>query len=196
MTDVTPEPTDTHARPATHEPPGRRRVDRVLSAQFLAGLEEATLEEVRARRREVEQEEADLSYLRRMLQGRMDIVRAELARRSSGGSDESIIAHLGRILADPPRRDHGSGRFLTVEPTRIDERRRAAECAVADIDVSDVEARSDDELREAAARLGRLEAQISAERRQVQAVMDAYTAEIGRRYRVGSASVEDLLAER
>lgn len=196
MTDVTPEPTDTATVAAPPERRGRRRGDRVLSAQFLAGLEQAPLEEVRAQRREVEQEEADLSYLRRMLQGRMDIVRAELARRSSGGAEDSIIAHLGRILADAPRSDHGSGRFLTVEPSRLDERRRSAERAVADIDVSDVEARSDEELHEAATRLSELEAQVSGERRKVQEVMDACTAEIGRRYRVGSANVEDLLAER
>jgi hypothetical protein len=43
-----------------------------------------SLAELRALRRDAQQEEADLSYLRRLLQGRIDILQAELAcRRSS-----------------------------------------------------------------------------------------------------------------
>jgi hypothetical protein len=37
---------------------------------------------------------------------------------------------------------------------------------------------------------------VSEDRRRVQKVMDALTAEVTRRYRTGAASVEDLLAER
>ena len=194
MTDPTPHAIDTGSPPGER---GRRRVDRVLSAEFLAGLEQAPLDRLRAQRRIVEQEEADLSYVRRMLQGRMDIIRAELVRRSGGAaSGDSIVEHLGRILADAPRRDHGSGRFLTVEPSRLGEHRRRGEQVITDIDVSDVEARSDEELQAAAAQLSEVEAEVSLERRKVQEVMDACTAEVGRRYRVGSANVADLLAER
>src|SRR5690242_19599644 len=44
-----------------------------------------SLVELRALRRETQQKEADLSYLRRLLQGRIDILQAELARRSAPG---------------------------------------------------------------------------------------------------------------
>ena len=63
----------------TPHPQGRRRIDRVLADDFATDLSSLDLDEVRARRREAEQEKADLSYVRRMLQGRMDILRAELA---------------------------------------------------------------------------------------------------------------------
>jgi hypothetical protein len=175
---------------------GRRRIDRVLSEDFLERLEQRDIAEVRALRRDAEQEEVDLSYVRRLLQGRMDLIRAELSRRSGGaGGDEHIVEHLAEILADAGRSDHGLGRFLSVEPSRVDEHRRAVEQVVADVDVSDVEARSDDELRAALARLEAFEADVSTQRRRVQDVMDRCTSEIGRRYKAGEANVDDLLAE-
>jgi len=145
-------------------------------------------------RREAEQEEADLSYVRRMLQGRMDILRAELARRSSGG--EEIVDHLAQVLGDSARSDHGLGRFLRVEPSRVDEHRRLVEQAIADVGVSDVQGRSDEELRAAVERLEGFEHAVSEDRRRVQQVMDALTTEVADRYKSGAASVDDLLTER
>jgi len=48
---------------------GRRRIDRVLAPGYLDGIESLDLEEVRIRRAEADQEEVDLSYARRLLQG-------------------------------------------------------------------------------------------------------------------------------
>ena len=75
----------------------------------------------------------------------MDILRAELARRAGGG--DKIVEHLSGVLADTGRSDHGLGRFLRVEPSRVDEHRRLVEQIIADVGVSDVEGHSDDELR-------------------------------------------------
>ena len=181
---------------STHEPypNGRRRIDKVLSEGYAENLADLDLDELRARRREAEQEEADLSYVRRMLQGRMDILRAELARRAGGG--DKIVDHLSAVLADTGRSDHGLGRFLRVEPSRVDEHRRLVEQIIADVGVSDVEGRSDDDLRAALGRLEDFEHGISEDRRAVQAVMDKLTAEVAARYKSGSATVDDLLAER
>jgi hypothetical protein len=190
------------------QPGGRRRIDKVLADDFLTGLPELPLDELRARRHEAEQEEADLSYVRRMLQGRMDILRAELSRRAgdggsgagtdSGGTDseEQIVEHLSEVLADSARSDHGLGRYLRVEPTRVDEHRRGVEQIIGDLGVSDVEGHSDDELREALGRLEAFEHTVSEDRRAVQKAMDALTAEVAGRYKSGAASVDDLLAER
>jgi hypothetical protein len=178
----------------TAQPQGRRRIDRVLADDFAADLSRLDLDEVRTRRREAEQEEADLSYVRRMLQGRMDILRAELARRAGGG--DKIVEHLSQVLADAGRSDHGLGRFLRVEPSRVDEHRRLVEQVIADVGVSDVEQRSDEELRAALGRLEGFERGISEDRQRVQHVMDALTTEIAERYKSGSATVDDLLAER
>lgn len=174
-------------------PGGRRRVDKVLAADFLDGLETIPMPELRARRHEAEQEEADLSFLRRMLHGRMAIVQAEIARRASE-SDGMVVDDLVSILGDEERSTRGSGRHITVSPSRVDEHRRDVEQVVADATLSDVEARTDDELREAMDRLKAHESEVSEVRRDVQRVMDALSAEVGRRYREGAASVDDLLA--
>lgn len=174
---------------------GRRRIDKVLADDFATGLDAIDIDELRGRRREAEQEEADLSYVRRMLQGRTDILRAELARRS-GGSDARIVEHLSQVLSDSARNDHGLGRFLRVEPSRVDEHRRAVEQVIADVGVSEVEGHSDDDIRAALGRLEEFEHAVSEDRRRVQKVMDALTAEVAGRYKSGAANVDDLLAER
>ena len=184
--------------PTTPYPNGRRRIDRVLAEDFAAGLADLDITELRERRREAEQEEADLSYVRRMLQGRMDILRAELARRAGGEetAGEEVVDHLAQVLGDSTRSDHGLGRFLRVEPSRVDEHRRLVEQVIADVGISDVTGRSDDELRESLARLETFEHTVSEERQRVQKVMDRLTTEVAERYKSGAASVDDLLAER
>lgn len=173
---------------------GRRRVDRVLAPDFLDGLGDLPMEEVRELRHEAEQEEVDLSYVRRMLQGRSDIVRAELARRS-GDNDENrpVVDHLTDVLADGPRSDHGLGRYLTVEPSRVDEHRRTVEAVIADTGLSDVSARTEEELQAALDKLGEVEHEVSETRAQVQVVMDALTTEVGRRYTSGTVDLEQVL---
>src|SRR5829696_3751066 len=180
--------------PTTPYPNGRRRIDRVLAEDFAAGLADLEITELRERRREAEQEEADLSYVRRMLQGRMDILRAELARRSGGG--EEIVDHLAQVLGDSARSDHGLGRFLRVEPSRVDEHRRLVEQVIADVGVSDVQGRSDEELRAAVERLEGVGHAVSEGRRRVQQVMDSLPTGVADRSKSGAASVGDLLAER
>jgi len=174
---------------------GNRRIDRVLAEGFLDGLRDLPLAEVRELRTEAEQEEVDLSYLRRMIQGRLDILRAELNRRDSSSS-ETLVEGLAAILADEPRSPaRGLGRHTTVEPSRADSHRRYVEALVADVDLSDVTARSTDELAHAMRTLSEEEQGLSTKRRAVQTVMDACSAEITRRYRDGEADVDTLLGE-
>ena len=78
-------------------PGGRRRIDRVLSPDYTSGIEQHALGDVRALRDEAAQEETDLSYLRRVLHARIDIVRAEQRRRREDGS-RSVVEQLDRAL--------------------------------------------------------------------------------------------------
>ncbi|RKS79988.1 hypothetical protein CLV35_0406 [Motilibacter peucedani] len=179
---------------------GRRRIDRVLSSGYLENLAERDLDEVRTLRREAEQEESDLSYVRRLLQGRLDILRAEQTRRATGGepidegSEEDFVARLARTLADSgPRADQSHARLPHVDPSRIGETRRRVEQLAAEVGFSDLGALSDDEIASAVSRLRAFEDEVSHSRRDVQTVVDACTAEIGRRYKEGVAHVEDLL---
>lgn len=174
---------------------GNRRIDRVLDEGYLEGLQALSMQGVRELRGEAEQEEVDLSYVRRMIQGRLDILRAELNRRD-GASSGTLVESLAAILADEPRAPaRGMGRHSTVEPSRADSHRRYVEALVADVDLSDVASRSIDELAHALRTLSEEEQSVSAKRRGVQDVMDACSAEVTRRYRDGEADVDALLAE-
>jgi hypothetical protein len=176
---------------------GTRRIDRVLAEDYLTGLQQAALADVRALRDEAEQEEVDLSYIRRLIQGRMDIVRAELNRRegSSAGTEQgNLVDNLAQVLADEPRAAaRGMGRHTTIEPSRVDSHRRYVEALVADVDLTDTASRTSDQLHHAMRVLADEEQALSGKRRQVQVVMDACQAEITRRYRDGEADVSALL---
>jgi hypothetical protein len=172
---------------------GSRRIDRVLADDYLVGLGDLSLADVRGLRDEAEQEEVDLSYIRRLIQGRLDIVRAELNRRE-GGAEGTLVENLAQVLADEPRAGaRGMGRHSTIEPSRVDSHRRYVEALVADVDLSDTSARSSDELHHAMRVLSDEEQSVSAKRRRVQTVMDACSAEITRRYKDGEADVSALL---
>jgi hypothetical protein len=174
-------------------PGGRRRVDRVLGPGFLDDLDSLTLQELRERRHDAEQEDADLSYIRRLLQGRLDIIRAEMDRRGTAG-DDRVVDHLSDVLSDEgPRTSHGTSRFLSVEPSRVADSRRRVEQLIADPHLSDLGTLSDAETRTAFAEISRHEREVSDLRRRVQQAMDTLTNEVARRYRDGSASVDELL---
>ena len=173
---------------------GRRRVDHVLAPDFLDGIGEVDLAGLRAKRREAEQEEVDLSYVRRMLQGRIDIVRAELEARG-GPEQPDIVERLVRVLGAEKRTTRGMGRHMSLEPTRVAETRRAVEQIIADARLSDVTARTEDELGEGLAKLLGFEREVSDVRRRVQDVLGVLGDELSRRYRDGSASVDALLHE-
>ncbi|MFI8522225.1 ABC transporter substrate-binding protein [Streptomyces sp. NPDC085481] len=153
------------------------------------------LPELRALRRDAQGDEADLSYVRRMLQGRIDILRAELARRSD--PEAPVLDRLSEILADTPSRPGAvarSARHVTLSTPRSEEYRRLAAEMLSEVELSDLTARTDDELHTAMGRLAGYEQQVSRRRQQLQRTADDCSAEIARRYREGEAQVDDLLA--
>jgi hypothetical protein len=177
---------------------GRRRIDRVLAPAYLEELSHLDIQGVRARRAEAQQEEVDLSYARRLLQGRIDLLRAERASRRGQGplvdrphTDEEIVAALKEILCDDPSGTDTPVRFVGAEPSRVGEHRREAERAVADVGGSDLAATTDDQLDEALSELAAIEGRVSRSRKRVQLVVDALTEEIARRYRSGEVNLID-----
>lgn len=176
---------------------GHRRIDRILEGGYLVGLADRPLPEVRQLRDEADQEATDLSYLRRLLQARLELVSSEITRRADGAAAPTdMVAYLTSVLSDrepaPPR---GSGRHAITEPSRAGESRRYVERLVSDALLTDLLDVGDGDLEEARAVLSRGEQTVSEQRTAVHAVLDAINAEIGRRYRDGEASVEALLTE-
>ena len=80
--------------------PEQRRLDRVLDPSYLDGLADRPVDEVSAMKTECTELETEVSFVRRLAQGRIDILDAERDRRANGGSLEDLIGSLSKILAD------------------------------------------------------------------------------------------------
>jgi hypothetical protein len=172
------------------------QLSEVTDPGYLDGLEGWTLDEVRSRRNEATEIETGLSYLRRIVQGRLDIVLAAQAQRDHVGhgdvSDlvEDLPAILGGNVHAPglgrlPAR-LGPGEIDDALERRLEEILPAARLsAVSDLAVA--------ELREAAGQLTEFERSVSTQRRAVLDVLDRLQDEIVRRYRTGEATVDSLL---
>ncbi|MGV9502745.1 RsiG family protein [Streptomyces sp. NPDC003642] len=182
-----------------HRPPTQRTDSPRLPGDAPGpGPTALSLPELRALRREAQRDEADLSYLRRLLQGRIDILRAELARRTPvevapAPAEASVVERLAEILKDAPARHRSSARHVTLGTPQGEEYRRLAAEMLDEVELSDLDARTDLELNTGIARLVRHEQQVSRRRQRLQRTADECSAEIARRYREGEAQVDDLL---
>jgi hypothetical protein len=171
---------------------GQRRIDRILDTAYLEGLTERPLSEVRKIRAEVEEEEALLSYERRLLQARIDIIKAEKERRAGTGG--SLIERLPQILADEPRPSRGSMPPLR-DPPSLENPRRRVEKLVSDDTLLNIPDLSDEKIDEIVTTLQGAEQEVSEQRHAVQTILDALTGEVGRRYASGEANPADVLAQ-
>jgi hypothetical protein len=173
------------------------QLDRILSADYHGDLQQRSMEDVRSMRTECQAVETGLSYLRRMVQGRLDIVGVELQRRRDGGEPgdlATLVSRLPEILSEHSR-SPGVGRLpQTMAPGEIDP---GLEQQLNDIvglhDVESLPSLQDDELLALHDALETFEHEVSARRRDVFDRIDTLQAEITRRYRTGEASVETLL---
>ena len=173
-------------------------IARIFDASYMDDLAARPIEEIRAMRAECQEVETGLSFLRRVAQGHLDIVAAEIARRRDGGAPADVAALVDRlpeILADHLRAP-GNGRLpTTLGPGRPDselEERLADLVAASGIDT--LESVDDDALRQVCDDLSRLEQEASTRRRALFDRIDGLQAELTRRYRTGEASVESLLS--
>lgn len=78
-----------------------RHLDRVLAPGYLDGLETWPIETIRERRSECQCLEDAASYLRRMVQTRIDILGLEMRNRSDGATNDpaSIVEQLKALLS-------------------------------------------------------------------------------------------------
>lgn len=155
------------------------------------------MSDVRAMRAECQEIETGLSYLRRLVQGRLDIVGAEQQRRRAGadpGDLAELISQLPEILADRTRAP-GLGRLpQLLTPGEIDPDFTARlDAIVGDHDLESLPTLGDADLGQIHDDLEAFEKEVSGTRRQLFDRIDALQAEITRRYRTGEASVETLL---
>ncbi|MDQ4144351.1 MAG: aerial mycelium formation protein [Actinomycetota bacterium] len=173
--------------------PQARREDRILSPAYLSDLESLSTAEVRSRRDECRELENELSYARRLLQGKIDILVDELNRRSEGGDSDvqDLVRRLPEILADD-RAPVSQNRLVQVElPANAGKHRRYVERLATTL--ANIEALSHSELSALVEELTAAERKVSADRREAQRTIDSLNAELVRRYREGEEDPSALL---
>jgi len=163
---------------------GNRRIDKIRDPSFVDGLSEMSLDDVRARRDDCLAEREYLSLLRRLLQGRAEILKAEAEARA-GGDTAPLVDRLSQILADDdhPVTSRGEAVRVAVPEDEMLLARRRVERLAADSKLSDPSALNDEELGAAIDALATEEEGISEARREVIGVLDQLQDELKRRYK-------------
>ena len=176
------------------------RLDSVLADDYVEGIEELSIDDVRARRTECQEVEVGLSFARRIVQGRLDIIHAELERRSAGeGRSDAgdLVQRLkeGEMLGEHER-PPGFGRLPTLlAPGETSEEFLAeTDLAAHHEALGQLPDLADDDVRSLADELVRIERSLSDRRRKVFDRIDAFQAEIVRRYKSGAATTDSLLS--
>ncbi|MEA2704919.1 MAG: hypothetical protein QOD63_2864 [Actinomycetota bacterium] len=172
-------------------------VDTVLAAGQGHDLTAASLPDIRSMRDECRRVEDKISYLRRLVQGRLDIIAAELRRRAEGGTPgdlPSLVEQLPEILSDRVR-GPGAGRLpsSTLPPEDDEDLVAELDSIVAPGTLDSLPSLPDEDAQKLADDLRDLERRVSERRRDLFARIDALQAELARRYKSGEASVGVVL---
>lgn len=170
----------------------------LLADDALADIGERPIADLRSFRYQAGQVESDVSLVRRIAQGRLDIIGHEVQRRK-GSSDaaavDDLLYDLPDILADPSEATAArSGRSVEINDpgetaaqlgTRLD-------AVISPGELSGVGDLADERLDESFVNVSAMEQELSDIRRQLHDRIDAVQQEIGRRYRDGEASIESF----
>jgi hypothetical protein len=173
-------------------------LDRILANAYLDDIEGRSLGDIRSMRTECQEAEVALSYLRRLVQGRLDIVHAYLEH---AGSDEppdlsALVEELPGILSAGPGRPPGPGHLPQLLTPDTEESGLTAELdAVLDADqlagLADLDR---GQLQGLAERLEAVERRVSSDRRALHERIDTLQAELVDRHKTGRATVDGLLS--
>jgi hypothetical protein len=167
-------------------------LERIASPAYLHAMNAWTLPELRQRRSECQRWEDSVSFARRIVQGRLDIVRHELVRRRAGHARSTLIdliVQLPDTLADPstPSTGQRASHSNTIDvPTELSE-------LVDRHSLDGIDRMDDSELSLIEGDLMASEKALSEARRTLFDRLDTLSAELTQRYRSGDASVDELL---
>jgi hypothetical protein len=173
----------------------RRRIDIVQDPAFLAGIGSLSASHLREKRMMCDDLDVELSYYRRMLHGRMDLLAFEMRRRA-GEETQSLIEALPRILSEGAYTSAPGlpTRAVPIEVPHIDRQGRRIVDKALDADfLVRLPSITDDELGEIQRFLQDVEAQVSLQRASVYRALDALQEELTHRYTDGTANPDDAL---
>jgi hypothetical protein len=148
------------------------RSARVLDPAYLAELESLSIDELRTMHAECLELETEVSYVRRLTQARIDILEAEIERRSSGQSLEQLIEALPQILADSGPRGNPASSRLPMQMAPEQDSEWAPDLQRFDGVLANLTALTETELTDAIAGLRALEREVSDQRRELFGVID------------------------
>ena len=173
----------------------RRRIDLVLEDGFTSDLSSEDLDTLRAKRAMADEVETELSYYRRLLHGRLDLLAFEMRRRA-GTEQRTLMEALPEILSAGETTGDRGGRLPgALAPELPDKGQRAIDRVLDDDFLSRLPSLSDAELDEIQDLLTGTERDVSAQRQAVQDVFDEIQTEILGRYKEGQAGPEGLLTD-
>jgi hypothetical protein len=171
---------------------------RILTSPYLDGIEDRSLDEIRTMRTECQQAEVGLSYLRRLIQGRLDIVHTYLEYVGTGAPPDlsSVVDNLPGILTAgrgrPAGREHLP--MLLAPDTEQSDLTAELDILLGADEVGTLADMDAEELRDLAGRLEGLENKVSLDRRALHLRIDTLQAELVERHKSGRASVDGLLS--
>jgi len=172
------------------------RLARALAPDFLVGLADLPIDDLRARKAECTELETATSYLRRLAQGRLDIVADEQRRRRTGEApmrEGDLVASLTGILSGGSRQP-GPGRLPTTMVPNEEEADTTELDRIAGPDVlGELSSQDEVTLGSLVDQLSAYEAGLSSLRQSLFERIDTFQAELVRRYKTGEARVESLL---
>lgn len=171
-------------------------LDRVLAPDYLGDVRSRSLDEIRRLREDCTAIGEKVSYLRRLVHVRIDIVVAELRRRAAGGDPtdlEGLVDDLKRLLAGNVHSPEHQRMVDPSPPPDLDRVTAEFEASVGPKGLADLPDLGDEEIRALADRLAEMDRELSARRREVYDRVDALGAELTRRYGSGEASVDSVL---
>jgi hypothetical protein len=173
-----------------------RNLDRVLHPSFLDGLSTWPMADVRSARADVQVLEDAASYLRRLVQARLDIIGNELAIRGGASDDRTLVESLTSVLSEHSQRSNAAtGRLVNTDPGDMQTTwaGHRADVAMQNHEISTVPNLETEQLHSLTDSLSALERQVSGERRKLHDLLDRLQAEVVQRYKSGEASIEGLL---
>ena len=173
-------------------------LERLFAPDYLEGLPGRSMEEIRAMRDECQDAETAVSYLRRVAQGRLDIVHVYLNEGPEDGAADlnKIVERLPEIIGAGPPRPPGPGRLpASMGPDlRHEDLTDSIDAVLDGAGIGELPTMDRAGLQDIADRLGAIEAEISDNRRSLHERIDKLQGEIVDRYKRGDASPDGLLA--
>jgi hypothetical protein len=170
---------------------GSSRTAEVLDPAFLDGLPDFPTEEVRRRRDESLAEREFLSYLRRLLQVRQDVLTAERGQRKSGHDPEPLVDRLTAVLSKggKPNGTRGEAIRTVLSNADLEEAERQAEAMLPPLNLEQADEMNDEEIERAVRSLAEAERAVSSRRAAVIRVHDRLQDELKQRYRDNPAEI-------